>query len=383
MSADVKLANAGTTGTLDVGTLVAGANGTTGPVAIAVNAAGEVLTGGTSATSIGKAEDAAHASGDVGAAILGVRNDSNTARSGTDGDYTPVSVTSAGAVHVSGPVAHNGVVGGTGPVRIGGVFSNNGAANDVAAGDVADILVDTAGRVGVFIGTYGGSNNATPTDSRATADTEAATIVGLVTNPRLQVYNGTTWDRVRSAQATNAAAIGALSVGGPTAHDAAAAGNPVRVGGYASAAVPAAFANADAVNAWYSTNGHAYASRRPIVDTNSAAASRANGATIAIGDLGRFDEVTVYIQVTVVGNASAGTVYLEVDPQGGGTYFNLGDVSIGGGGLTLGTWAIVSTVNRGLSDVPPVFVPGGTYRLRLVYTDGGTDPTIGFVVVGK
>ena len=382
MSADVKLANAGTAGTLDVGTLVAGANGTTGPVAIAVNAAGEVLTGGTSATSIGKAEDAAHASGDVGAAILGVRNDANAARSGTDGDYTPVAVSSAGAVMVCGVEPHNDPVGGIGPVRVGGVFRNAGAGDSVAAGDVADFLVDTAGRLGVFIGTYGGANNATPTDSRATADTEAATIVGLVTNPRLQVYNGTTWDRVRSAQATNAAAIGALSVGGPTAHDAAAAGNPVRVGGYASAAVPTAVANADAVNAWYSTNGHAYIGQRPVIDTNSAAASRANAATVAVGDLGRFGSVTLYSQVTAIGGATTLNVILECDPQGGGTYVTLAANGHGAAANTIvGNIAFPNggAENNGDS----VLVPGGTYRVRFAYTDGGVDPTIGFVVVGK
>lgn len=49
------------------------------------------------ATSIGKAEDAAHASGDVGVPALAVRNDSNaTSFSGANGDYTPISVDAQG-----------------------------------------------------------------------------------------------------------------------------------------------------------------------------------------------------------------------------------------------------------------------------------------------
>lgn len=55
-------------------------------------------TPGTGATNLGKAEDAAHTSGDVGVMALAVRNDSNAAFSGTDGDYTPIRVDSAGNV---------------------------------------------------------------------------------------------------------------------------------------------------------------------------------------------------------------------------------------------------------------------------------------------
>ena len=57
-------------------------------------------TTGTGAAALGKAEDAAHASGDTGVMCLGVRNDTFSARSGTDGDYTPIFVTSTGAVVV-------------------------------------------------------------------------------------------------------------------------------------------------------------------------------------------------------------------------------------------------------------------------------------------
>lgn len=47
---------------------------------------------GTAATNLGKAEDAAHASGDVGVMALGVRTDTPAARSGTDGDYEPFQI---------------------------------------------------------------------------------------------------------------------------------------------------------------------------------------------------------------------------------------------------------------------------------------------------
>lgn len=53
---------------------------------------------GTGATNLGKAEDAAHASGDTGVAILAVRSDTLAATSGTTGDYEMVHTDSVGAV---------------------------------------------------------------------------------------------------------------------------------------------------------------------------------------------------------------------------------------------------------------------------------------------
>lgn len=55
---------------------------------------------GTTATALGKAEDAGHTTGDTGVMVLGVRNDANAAISGTDLDYTPLSTDSAGNANV-------------------------------------------------------------------------------------------------------------------------------------------------------------------------------------------------------------------------------------------------------------------------------------------
>ena len=56
---------------------------------------------GTSATSLGKAEDAAHASGDTGVMLLGVRNESAASLSDTQGDYSPIGVGRYGNVFTS------------------------------------------------------------------------------------------------------------------------------------------------------------------------------------------------------------------------------------------------------------------------------------------
>ena len=51
-------------------------------------------------TNLGKAEDAAHTSGDVGVMPLAVRNDSLATLGDTDGDYAPLQVNAAGALYV-------------------------------------------------------------------------------------------------------------------------------------------------------------------------------------------------------------------------------------------------------------------------------------------
>lgn len=56
---------------------------------------------GTGATSLGKAEDAAHASGDTGVMMLGVRRDANTTLAATDGDYVPPQFDSSGNLKVA------------------------------------------------------------------------------------------------------------------------------------------------------------------------------------------------------------------------------------------------------------------------------------------
>jgi hypothetical protein len=60
------------------------------------------VTPGTGATALGKAEDAAHTSGDVGVMALAVRSDAGGALAGTDGDYIPLSVDASGQLRVTG-----------------------------------------------------------------------------------------------------------------------------------------------------------------------------------------------------------------------------------------------------------------------------------------
>ena len=62
---------------------------------------------GTGATNLGKAEDAAHASGDTGVMALTVRTNTAASRAGTDGDYQPLITDTNGRLHVIEPSAAN------------------------------------------------------------------------------------------------------------------------------------------------------------------------------------------------------------------------------------------------------------------------------------
>jgi hypothetical protein len=108
---------------------------------------------GTGATNLGKAEDAAHASGDVGVMALAVRSDTPTAKGGTDGDYTPILTDSAGRVHTKAVVTKSdGTI--VDPVAsIGGgvpVVNSNGEYETVAASQTAQAIGAT-GAAGDYI----------------------------------------------------------------------------------------------------------------------------------------------------------------------------------------------------------------------------------------
>jgi hypothetical protein len=62
---------------------------------------------GVAATSLGKAEDAAHSSGDVGVMALAVRSDSRAALAGTTADYIPLTTDAVGALWVNTTVGYS------------------------------------------------------------------------------------------------------------------------------------------------------------------------------------------------------------------------------------------------------------------------------------
>lgn len=196
---------------------VVGTVGVTGTVTVAepvwVADGGASLTVDGTVTAVSAAErseDSAHATGQTGLFVLGVRNDAGTSLVDATGDYAPLQVNSVGELRVT---------------TSGGTPSGRDDTDAQVA--VSTGLNTNVNRLYLFNGTTWDRANGRPsnTDAQA-ADGEG----GLEVIDRNYVYNGTTWDRVRSA-----GSIGAVQVGGPAAHDTPAAGNPILTGAVAAA----------------------------------------------------------------------------------------------------------------------------------------------------
>jgi hypothetical protein len=94
---------------------------------------------GTTATALGKAEDAAHTTGDTGVMALAVRKDTLAASSGTTGDYEPLGTDSLGALwtrDTSILVDDAAFTPATSRVLPGGFFADETATDSVNEGDI-------------------------------------------------------------------------------------------------------------------------------------------------------------------------------------------------------------------------------------------------------
>ncbi len=109
-----------------------------GDLRVDVSSINTSVTPGTSATRLGKAEDAPHGSGDTGVLSLVVRNDAGTALAGTDLDYIPPTTDSAGRLWVNASGAAVPISSVTTSVTPGTAATNLGKAEDAGhtSGDV-------------------------------------------------------------------------------------------------------------------------------------------------------------------------------------------------------------------------------------------------------
>lgn len=146
---------------------------------------------GTGGTNLGKAEDTAHADGDVGVLFLGVRN--HFSGSTTDGDYSAVSVSSYGDMHTIGRKDQLRLTSGTittntsshtAGQQTGGVVTLASAAR-VSGGTgviTAVVLTDVDDVIGPFDVAFFRSSPTTGGDNTTLsfADGDMANLVGLV-----------------------------------------------------------------------------------------------------------------------------------------------------------------------------------------------------------
>jgi len=134
------------------------------------------LIPGTTATSLGKAEDAAHSSGDTGVFVLAVANEANT-QFAADADYVPIGTNREGSPRVVGSRAHD-AVDADGPVKIGGKAIAHGAnPTAVSAADRSDFYCNRHGIPFVI----GGHMNVVTASARITgSNTDVALSPGTI-----------------------------------------------------------------------------------------------------------------------------------------------------------------------------------------------------------
>lgn len=266
-----------------------------------------VITG-TGATNLGKAEDAAHVTADVGVAILGVRRDTAASGVDADGDYATLNVNTAGRLYTASTIdaaipAGTNNIGDVDVLTVPAPLSTTGGGTEATAlrvtlaSDSTGLVSvdDNSGSLTVDVGT------ALPTGTNNIGDVDVLTIAAGDNN----IGNV---DVVTLPNVTLAAGTNTNEVVGDAAHDAAAAGNPVLVGGYASAAAPAdVSADADAVRAWMLRNGA------------QAAVLTAAGALIGGDAANGLDVDVTRLPALVAGTANIGDVdvlTVPADPFG-------------------------------------------------------------------
>lgn len=242
---------------------------------VAVSSITTSVIPGTSATHLGKAVDAVAGSTDTGVNVLAIRDDALTTLTPADGDYTSLRTNSTGALWVEVTNGVTGVAedaasaGGETGIMVLAVRRDSASSGVGADGDFAALSVTSDGSLRVS-GGGGGTQFAVDT---AAGGTDTGTLSLVVRDDALATLTpadndytqmrtnarGALWvalDSTAAQTVTLAAGTATNEVVGDAAHDAAAAGNPLLIGAYASAAAPTdVSADADVTRLWALRSG--------------------------------------------------------------------------------------------------------------------------------
>lgn len=332
------------------------ANDSTGVLA-SIGAISTSVTPGTAAANLGKAEDAAHTTGDVGVAALTKRTDTAASSAGTDGDYATLNTDANGRLwsNIFGVTQAAGTfltvrlsdgsnyltpgndythdaaltIGSTaGPVIMGRASAsaptNVSADNDAVAAWMtrAGAIVTQPSINGTFIGATGTSMNVACTsgcsggvqylEDAAHVSGDSLTVAGAVR--RDTASSGVSADGDYATINVDAnGRVYTQAVGG-AAHDAAGSAiAPLLVGGYSSQAAPSdVSADGDVTRAWFLRNGAqavSLTSGGTIIAAGTGAASGAlrvafaDSSTTAVTNAGTFaTQSTLQAGTAVVGS---------------------------------------------------------------------------------
>lgn len=296
---------------------------------------------GTAATNLGKAEDAAHSSGDVGVMLLAVREATATDLSAgnTDGDYEPLQVDANGKLHVN-----------PGTVTVTGTVTSNAGTNlntsllaleaggnlaTVAALSKAEDAAHASGNTGVMALAV---RNATVTDlsvgntdgdyeplqvsaaGRLWTSTTVDSALPAGTNAigKLASNSGVTIGAVEIAAAQTLATVTTVSTvttattltGSGIAHDGADSGNPHKIGMRAKSSLTAItlVAADDRSDTFCDVDGVTIVKTgAPSANVVSERVSNTDGSSTAFSTFGAAANLRNFITAVTVHNAHATT----------------------------------------------------------------------------
>lgn len=149
---------------------------------------------GTGATNLGKAEDAAHTSGDVGVLALGRRSDTVSSSAGTDGDYATINLDANGRLYTNAQATGNVASGASdsgNPVKVGGIY--NSSPITLTNGQRGDAQLDASGYLKVNVAAGGASGGTSSSFGSAVPST--GTAIGASDGTNMQaprVFDGDT-----------------------------------------------------------------------------------------------------------------------------------------------------------------------------------------------
>jgi len=242
---------------------------------------------------------------------------------------------------VTGTVADQDADSGN-PVKVGGKY--NATKPTYTDGDRADLQLGARGSLIVEINTAGGTSGITSSADNADAVAATATANSLRIANSNRVFNGSTWDRMRGdTEGTHMV--------GNEAHDAADAGNPIKVGykAIAHGSNPTAVAANDRTDGYANRHGIPWViGGHPNVISTAVTVADADGAQTdaAIVTVSAGTKIVVTRITVMCSNANTGDVSVKV----GFAAANLGSPSTtaaagilldakaidGGSGVTIG-----------------------------------------------
>jgi len=255
---------------------------------------------------------------------------------GTNWDRLQTGAATGGALKVDGSAVTQPISAASLPLPSGAATS---ALQTQPGVDIGDVTINNAAGASA-VNVQDGGNSLTVDGSVSitgtpTVDTElptAAALADAAANPTTPtvgaaslVYNGATWDRLRGDTVAQYAQ-------GPTAHDAAKTGNPVRIGAVADTTEPTAVGDGDAVDLLADLNGKLVnmpysVPERSISGVTASITGTANTSVIAAPGAGLRNYIT-HILVTN-GHATVGT-YVQI--KDGTTVIYDGFAAAAGGG---------------------------------------------------